>query len=83
MTPGKRIFACHTVSDSDDFRTATGECATNKQAPSAVGLRNNSDRKWIATYKDGKIVETTNGQAMKLIEGLSIDFGNKNIGEIV
>ncbi len=48
LQPGKKLYACHTVHDSDDFKEPKGEIITSRQNPSLVGLKNNSDATWTA-----------------------------------
>lgn len=83
LQPGKKLYACHTVHDSDDFKEAKGEIITSRQDPSLVGLKNNSDATWTAILPNGASKPYTNGQVIKLGRGLKISFGNGNEAEIV
>ena len=83
LQPGKSVYACHVVHDSDNFKEAKGEIITSRQDPSLVGLRNNSDFNWTATLPNGVSKPYSNGQVIKLGRGLKINFGNGNEGEII
>lgn len=82
MQPQKKIYACHAIHDSDDFREVKGEVITSRQDPSLVGLKNNSDHSWTAILPNGTSKAYTNGQVIKLGRGLKINFGNGNEAEI-
>lgn len=79
----KKIYACHSVHDSDDFKLETGEVITSRQDPSLVGLRNNSTSTWTAILPNGTSKAYSNGQVIKLGRGLKINFGNGNEAEII
>lgn len=83
MQPKKKIYACHAVHDSDDFREAKGEIITSRQDFSLIGLRNGSDSSWTAILPNGATKAYTNGQVIKLGRGLKINFGNGNEAEII
>ncbi|MCX4267273.1 MAG: serine/threonine-protein kinase [Lachnospiraceae bacterium] len=82
MQPQKKLYACHTVHDSDNFREVKGEVITSRQDPSLVGLKNNSDHSWTAILPNGTTKVYTNGQTIKLGRGLKVNFGNGNEAEI-
>ena len=82
MQAQKKIYACHAVYDSDDFREVKGEVITSKQDASLVGLKNNSDNSWTAILPNGTTKAYANGQVIKLGKGLKINFGNGNEAEI-
>lgn len=82
VQPNKKIYACHAVHDSDDFREAKGMVITSKQDPSLIGLKNDSDKNWTAILPNGATKSYGNGQVIKLGKGLKINFGNGNIAEI-
>ena len=77
------VYACHVVYDSDNFKEVKGEIITSRQDPSLVGLRNNSDFNWIAILPNGASKPYSNGQVIKLVRGLKINFGNGNEGKII
>ncbi len=83
MQPQKKIYACHAVQDSDDFREEKGEIITSRQDPSLIGLRNDSDNSWTAILPNGATKAYTNGQVIKLGRGLKINFGNGNEAELI
>lgn len=82
MQPGKKVYACHAVYDSDNFKEEKGEVITSRQDPSLVGLKNNSTMNWTAILSNGVTKAYGNGQVIKLGRGLKIDFGNGNEAEI-
>ncbi len=83
MQPGKLVYACHAIHDSDNFKEAKGEIITSRQDPSLVGLKNNSNFSWTAILPNGISKPYSNGQVIKLGRGLKINFGNGNEGEII
>lgn len=83
MQPGKLVYSCHAVHDSDNFKEAKGEVISSRQDPSLVGLKNNSDFNWTAVLPNGTSKAYSNGQVIKLGRGLKINFGNGNEGEII
>lgn len=83
MLPHKKIYACHTIYDSDNFKIATGEIITSRQDPSLIGLRNNSSNSWTAILPNGVAKIYSSGQTIKLGRGLKINFGNGNEAEII
>lgn len=83
MQPGKLVYSCHAVHDSDNFKEAKGKVISSRQDPSLVGLKNNSDFNWTAILPNGTSKAYSNGQVIKLGRGLKINFGNGNEGEII
>ncbi len=83
MSPGNKLYGCHVIHDSDDFRAECGEVVVSKSNPSVIGLKNNSSSVWIASLSNGNSRQYANGQVIKIGKGLTIDFGNGNKGEIV
>ncbi len=81
--PGKELFACHTVYDSDDFKSVTGGFITSRSDPSILGLRNMSDNVWTAILPNGTTKPYDRDQVIRLGRGLKINFGNGNEGEII
>ncbi|MDE7246645.1 MAG: hypothetical protein K2N43_02020 [Lachnospiraceae bacterium] len=83
LQPRKKIYSCHAVHDSDDFKEVKGEIITSRQDPSLIGLRNDSDTSWTAILPNGASKAYSNGQVIKLGRGLKINFGNGNEAEII
>lgn len=83
MQPGKKLYACHAVHDSDDFKEVKGEVITSRQDPSLTGLRNDGDVSWTAILPNGTSKSYAKGQVIKLGRGLKINFGNGNEAEII
>lgn len=82
MQPQKKIYACHAIYDSDDFKEVKGEVITSRQDPSLIGLKNLSENSWVAMLPNGTTKAYDNGQVIKLGRGLKINFGNGNEAEI-
>lgn len=83
IQPHKKIYSCHTIHDSDDFKEVTGEIVTSRQDSSIIGLKNNSDKTWTAILPNGATKQYTKEQVIKLGRGLKINFGNGNEAEII
>ena len=83
MAPDKKVYACHVIHDSDDFRDVKGEVITSRNDPSLLGLKNLSDNTWTATLPNGTAKPYSKDQVIKLGRGLKINFGNGNEGEII
>lgn len=83
MAPGKKVYACHVVHDSDDFKEVKGEVITSRTDSSVIGLRNDTEIVWNVTLPNGTSKSYAKGQVIKLGKGLKINFGNGNIGEII
>lgn len=83
VLPGKKVYACHTVHDSDDFKEVKGEIVASKSDASLLGLKNNSGTVWTAILPTGASKSYADGQTIKLGRGLKINFGNGNTGEII
>lgn len=84
LTANKKIYLCHTVYDSDDYKETTGTIVASKNNLDVLGLRNDSTQTWEA------IIPTTGehrpllpGKVIRIGKGLKINFGNGNIGEII
>ena len=82
LAPGQKLYACHTVYDSDDFRQVTGEVVTSRSDPSLIGLKNRSGTAWEATLPNGSSRIYEDGKVVKLGRGLKISFGHGNAAEI-
>lgn len=83
LSPGKKVYGCHVIYDSDDFTEPKGEIVTSKSNPAVKGLRNESENSWTAILPNGVTKAYDNGQVIKIGRGLKIDFGNGNVGEII
>lgn len=83
LSPGKNLYSCHVIYDSDDFREKKGEVVESKLNNNILGIKNNSKMLWKAILPNGISKIYSEGQVIKLGKGLKIDFGNGNIGEII
>lgn len=83
LFPTVKLFACHTVEGSEDFKTPTAEVIVSKNNPGNLGIRNLSDVTWYATGSDGKPVPKGKGEVVKVASGLKIDFGKNLTAEII
>lgn len=83
LISGKKVYSCHVVHDSDDFKEVKGEVVSSRTDASLIGLKNNSDMNWIAMLPNGTTKQYSKGQIIKLGKGLKINFGNGNQGEII
>lgn len=83
MAPDKKVYACHVIQDSDEFKDVKGEVITSRNDPSLLGLKNLSDNTWTATLPNGTAKPHSKNQVIKLGRGLKINFGNGNEGEII
>ncbi len=83
LVPGKKLYACHVLYDSDDFREAMGEIVSSRSVPVQQGLRNNSTRIWELILPNGANSGYSNGQVIRLVKGIKINFGNGNIAEVI
>ena len=83
MAPGKKVYACHVIHDSDDFREVKGEVITSRTDPNLIGLKNTSDNTWNAMLPNGATKPYMKNQVIKLGRGMKINFGNGNEAEII
>ena len=83
LAPGKLIYACHVIHDSDDFKAPMGEVITSRTDPSLIGLRNDSDSSWTVTLPNGQSKQYSKGQVIKIGRGLKVNFGNGNEAEVI
>lgn len=83
LAEGQKLYSCHVVHDSDDFKEIKGEVVTSKNNPGIIGLKNNSGMTWDVTLPNGTGKPYENGQVVKVGRGLKINFGNGNTAEIV
>ncbi len=83
LMPSNKIYECHVVYDSEDYKKEMGEVVLSRSIPAVSGLKNNSGRTWTAVAPNGASKNYENGQVIKLVKGLKIRFGNGNDGEIL
>ncbi len=83
LAPKKQIYACHVFNDSEDFKTVQGEIVASLNDRNVVGLKNNSQDKWVAVLPTGVTREFSNGQTVKLERGMKINFSDENVAEII
>ena len=83
LVSGKKLYACHVRSDSDDFREAMGEVVASKSDPNVLGLKNLSGNPWQILLPNGTARDLLPGAVGKLARGIKIKFGNANIAEVV
>jgi serine/threonine protein kinase len=83
LYPTVKLFACHTVEDSEDFKTPTAEVIVKKDDPTAMGIRNLSDVTWYVSGADGNSVPKKKGEVVRIASGLTIDFGHTHAAEII
>ena len=81
--PGAVLYACHTISDSEDFRTETAKVVTKADNPKAIGLMNLSDKTWTLTKPDGSVEPKKKGEVAPIGKDFVISFGNNHAAEIV
>jgi serine/threonine protein kinase len=83
LYPAVNLYACHTISDSEDFKTVTAEVIVSKNNPGSIGVRNLSDITWYVAGADGKSIPKGKDEVVKIASGLTIDFGKNLTAEIV
>ncbi|MDE6091586.1 MAG: hypothetical protein K2G14_00640, partial [Ruminococcus sp.] len=83
LMPSNKIYECHVVYDSEDYKKEMGEVVLSRSIPAVSGLKNNSGRTWTAVAPNGASKNYESGQVIKLVKGLKIRFGNGNDGEIL
>lgn len=82
LYPKSGLYACHTISDSDDFKQKMGEVITSRSDPSVIGIRNLSSSSWNVVLPNGMQKIYEKDSVVKIMKGLKIDFGSGNIAEI-
>ena len=78
LCKGAKFRAYHTIYDSDE-PAITGEIVENKKMAGVFGVKNNSDKVWIASYGDGRVKQLVRGAGSVLEDDLKLDFGNGRI----
>jgi hypothetical protein len=83
LFPGKKLYACHIVKDSDDYRTVSGEVVMNKNNPSLWGIKNLSPETWRIKPPAGDEKQIAPGGAVPIGPGLVVNFAGAagNISE--
>jgi len=83
LQKGKKLYACHTIYDSDDYEQVTAEVISKPERSDVLGLRNLSSNTWIATIPTtGELKEILPNKVIRIGKGLKINFGNNNCAEI-
>jgi hypothetical protein len=71
-----KLFPHHTDDQRRwDFGTPTAEVARHPQNPEVWGLRNRTERRWVATLAAGDSRDVEPGRSVTLADGTVIDFG--------
>ncbi len=83
LAPKEQLYSCHTLTDSEDFKTVQGDVVASLNDRMVVGLKNLSQNTWVAHLTNGTLREFSNGQTVKLERGMKIDFGRGNIAEVI
>ena len=83
LSPGNRLYDCHTSEGSMDCRTVTGEVVRNKKNPALWGIRNLSDSPWNVEMPDGTARDVLPQAVLPAFRGIKIVFGGGCQAEIV
>ena len=82
LVAGAKLYACHTLYDSDNFKELKGEVVSSRTNPALLGLKNSSGSTWQAILPNGTSKDYPDGQVMKIGRGMKINFGHNNMAEI-
>jgi len=74
------LYDYHVDSASEDF---TKEAAVILEKPGKFGLKNNSRFNWTITTPEGKTFARQVGEVLVLAANAQIDFGNRNIAQVI
>lgn len=74
LFPGKKLSACYTSKNSDDYATKTGEVIMNKNNSALWGIKNLSDKTWNFTSKNGEEKEIAKNSVIPIAKDLKINF---------
>lgn len=74
LFPGKKLYACHTIDDSDDYNTVTGEVIMNKNNPGLWGIKNLSLDMWEMITPGGERKAIDPGSVTPIGRGVSVTF---------
>ncbi|MGN0505493.1 MAG: hypothetical protein ACI4FZ_02975 [Lachnospiraceae bacterium] len=80
---GKRLTACHTLRDSENYKEITGEFVTGRNNESILGLKNCSEHVWTAVLPNGARKLYGKHQVIRLVQGLKIEFSDAVVAELV
>jgi DNA-binding helix-hairpin-helix protein with protein kinase domain len=83
LYPESKLYACQTVSSSDDFRTETAEVIINPKNPKMLGIKNLTNAVWTVTGSDGTTKVKKNGEVIRITNSTRIDFGHCHTAEII
>ncbi len=83
LYPGNRIYACHTVESSMDFRTETGRVVRSKNHHNLWGIRNLSETSWQAEMPDGSKKVVAPNAVLPIFKDIKVSFGNVSDAKIV
>ena len=83
LSPGKKLYRCHSMMDQDDFRKESGSVIASRSHPHILGLKNESDWSWTAILPNGAYKQYKTGEVIRLAPGLKIHFGNENEGIVM
>ncbi|MDR0451106.1 MAG: hypothetical protein LBH26_07550 [Treponema sp.] len=75
LFPGKKIYTCHIVGDSDDYRGVLAEVVMNKNNPRLWGIKNLGAGTWKYRTPEGADKDTSPGGAVPIGPGVTVDFG--------
>ena len=78
LAPGSRLYPHH-VSQARryDFDAPAATVEAHPSDPDALGLRNQSGVPWSCRLPDGRLIGLASGRAIRLVDGLEIDFGRR------
>jgi hypothetical protein len=76
LFPGKKLYACHTINDSDDYNTVTGEIIMNKNNPALWGIKNLSQDKWEMILSSGERKAINSGDVIPIGAEIEIVFNH-------
>ena len=75
LFPGKKLYACHTIEDSDDYKEVTASVMRSQSRPGVWGIKNMSQNEWTAELESGKQTQVPSGKVIVIVKGSTIDFG--------
>ena len=80
LFPKNKLYKCHTVENSDDYLTETGEVIQNKNSPGLWGIKNISDSNdndtWIMKTPDGTTKQIPKNSVAPIADNVEIMFVN-------
>ena len=69
-----KLYDCHTISDSDDFRTVSAEVVQNENG--GYEIKNRSKKTWLVIGSTGKQTSKASGKTVPIAAGTKIIFGD-------